>query len=175
MIVKNELETYLNEHLAGSAGGLILAEHLAETATDEGEKSYFDDLKNRISRDRDTLIEIITESGFTEGAVRHAVGSAMARFGVWRMDRKGMNIGELGRFEMIELLAVGIHGKCLLWRTLHLISELYPEWHIRNFIALEKSATCQSLSIEGYRSREALKVFSSPESSGDVREQYISS
>ena len=162
----SDLETYLNDHLAGAEGGVRLAKHLADTATGESEKCYFAELEKQISGDRDALMEVIQESGFAKSAVRRVLGGTMVRLGIWRMDMDGMEFGELGRFEMIELLAVGIHGKCLLWRTLRSISEFHPEWNERDFEALERSAVCQSISIEGYRSREAFALFN--KSAGDA-------
>ncbi|MFC7335971.1 hypothetical protein ACFQY0_02175 [Haloferula chungangensis] len=159
--MKEDLEIYLNDHLAGAAGGLSLVTHLAETATEAMERSFFEDLKRTISRDRDTLMQIIQELGFSAGVVRQAVGSASTRAGIWRMEIHGMNIGELGRFEMIELLAVGIHGKCLLWKTLTLLAMLRPEWKSMDFQSLVRSAEDQSQQIEEYRSREAMMLFSS--------------
>ncbi len=157
--MKNDLETYLNDHLAGSAGGLMLAKRLAETATDPAEKLFFHGLKDKISDDRETLESVIRKAGYQVGTVGQMIGSTLARAGIWRMNMNGLEIGDLGRFELIELLAIGIHGKSLLWRTLHEISDFHPEWNGDDFDKLERSAVCQSLSIEVYRGTEAMFLF----------------
>ncbi|MEP2775353.1 MAG: hypothetical protein ABJQ29_01320 [Luteolibacter sp.] len=157
--MKHDLETYLNDHLAGSAGGLILAKKLAETATDNAQKLFFHDLTDKIEEDRAILTTLIQQGGFSIGTIRHAVGSAMARASVWRMDMNGMDLGELGRFEMIELLALGIHGKSLLWKTLREINGTMPAWAAHDFGELERQAMEQRASIEIYRAGEALQVF----------------
>lgn len=158
--MKHPLETYLNDHLAGSAVGLMLVSHLESTAPNEEEKRYFSSLKERIAEDKEILVEIIEKSGFEEATVRHAIGSAAARTGIWRMEMNGMGVGELGRFEMIELLEIGIHGKSRLWRTLRLICSNRPEWQKWDFDALEEKANHQSRTIETFRSREAFALFS---------------
>ena len=155
----NGLERYLNDHLAGATGGLMLARHLAETATDTAEKLFFLGLKDKVGEDKDTLMEIIQALGFRDGKVRRAVGSALARTGIWRMDGSGQGFGDLGRFEMIELLAIGIHGKSLLWKTLHENCGSHHALERWNFERLEKEASHQAAGIERYRSREAMALF----------------
>ncbi len=169
--MKDQLETYLNHHLAGSAGGRMLAKHLADTAPDDTERLFFLGLRDLIEGDRDVLEQVIREAGFTVGKIRQAVGSAVARAGIWKMDLNGTDIGDLGRFEMVELLSIGIHGKYLLWKTLREINGLHSEWNGRDFEALEKSALSQSADIEAYRAREALHLFRGFSKAGELPPQ----
>lgn len=157
--MKQDIGIYLNDHLAGAAGGTVLVTKLAESTIDNAENLFFTDLKEKIERDRQLLTEMIIEAGLKVGTIRHSVGAVISRVGVWRMENDGLELGELGRFEMIELLAVGIHGKLLLWKTLEEVSSSYPTWSGRNFGSFVKEAAEQEAGIEIYRCREAAMVF----------------
>lgn len=152
--MNKDLQNYLNDHFSGAAAGLALVTRLAETATDQDEENFLHNLCNQISTEKDALAETIQEAGFQLGAIRQAVGAAVARAGIWRMELHGLDLGDLGRFEMIELLAAGIHGKLLLWKTLYAIQEDYPAWSHRNFLQLQDEAEEQCNSLEVYRIRE---------------------
>ncbi|BDS06917.1 hypothetical protein NT6N_19570 [Oceaniferula spumae] len=159
--MKDDLERYLNDHLAGAASGVKLAKHLEETANNTEEKLFYRDLVAEIENDKSLLTEIIEAADFKVGRVRSAMSSSMSSAAMLRMDMHGSEVGELGRYEMTELLTVGIHGKILLWRTLGGIQPPFSVWRHYNFAQLERAAAKQHDAIEDYRSREARLVFGS--------------
>jgi hypothetical protein len=62
-------------------------------------------------------------------------------------------------FEALEMLALGIQGKRLLWVVLQEIAPHFPEWEDINFAELEFEAIRQRESVEDRRiesGREAL-------------------
>ena len=71
-----------------------------------------------------------------------------------------MEVGELGMFQALEMLALGIQGKQLLWVVLNEIASQSPEWSNTNFAELGLEAIAQRDEIEIRRlehGREALR------------------
>jgi len=112
-----------------------------------------------VSDDHELLISLVEGTGFKVSAVRHTVGTVLARMGLWRLVNNGLRLGELGKFESLELISVGIQGKRLLWRTFGELQESYPAWEATNFHDLELEAMKQRDGVEKFRLREAKLVF----------------
>ena len=75
---KEDLPTYLNDHLAGSVGALELLDRLIETYKEKPLEKFFKDLRNEIAADQDSLQDLIVKIGKEESAVRKA-GAWVAR------------------------------------------------------------------------------------------------
>ena len=108
-----ELSTYLQDHLAGSAGGLSLAERLAREE-DGPPAEELDRIARDIDEDRDTLIELMDRLGVSESRTKQAgawVGEFLSRLKL----RVSAEAGSILRFES---LIMGITGKLRLWRAL---------------------------------------------------------
>ncbi len=69
---KEDLPIYLNDHLAGSVGALELLDRLIETYKGKPLERFFNDLRNEIHADQDTLQDLIEKIGKEESAVRKA-------------------------------------------------------------------------------------------------------
>jgi hypothetical protein len=59
---KEELPIYLNDHLAGSVGALELLDRLIQTYKGKPLEQFFNDLRNEIDADQDTLQDLIENS-----------------------------------------------------------------------------------------------------------------
>ena len=77
---KEDLPIYLNDHLAGSVGALELLDRLVETYKGKPLEEFFDDLRNEIDEDQDTLQELIGKLGKEESAVRKASAWVAEKF-----------------------------------------------------------------------------------------------
>ena len=96
---------------------------------------------------------------FLAGGLRNLAGRVLGKVRLWRTEIKSRSHAELGRFEMIEMLTIGIQGKSLLWQTLLEIAPSYPEWSGVDFTTLLKGANIQLAGMELYHSREAHILF----------------
>jgi hypothetical protein len=155
--MKTDLSTYLNDHLAGSSGALRLIERITRDPSDP-DCEFFTELLQRVKKDRETLENLILQTGFNIDRARQWIGSAVARLGLLRLSRNGLRFGQLGKFEILEMLALGIHGKHLLWKALLEVKEDYPAWEGFDFTALAQTAAAQRDGVEDLRLREALPV-----------------
>ena len=71
--------------------------------------------------------------------------------------------GQLGMFEALEMLAIGIQGKRLLWMVLYEISTWFPEWDGVDFRRLELEAIEQRDGVDAWRIEAAADALVSPE------------
>jgi hypothetical protein len=154
-----DLQRYLNDHLAGSEGALILIQDLADRQEEESEKQFFLEIKSKVAGDQTVLKSLLENAGLEKSALLQIAGSVTARAGRIKLMWEGMECGKLGMFEALEMLALGIQGKRLLWVVLGEIAPYFPEWKGVNFADLELEAIAQRDSVEERRvatGREAL-------------------
>lgn len=149
--MNNELQRYLNDHLAGSVCAIGIIEKLADTADDPEDAGFFRELGNKVEADRDLLKRLIGQLGESSSSLLQAAGSITGAASRLKLAWEGIEPGRLGRFEALELLALGIQGKRLLWVMLAEIGPSIPEWDVVNFADLELDAIKQRDSVEERR------------------------
>ena len=147
----NELQRYLNDHLAGSAGAIGLIRKLATGAADAEEARFFRELEEKVEEDRRLLKELIGRLGQSSSPVLETAGEITAAAGRLKLMWEGMEPGRLGRFEAMEILALGIQGKRLLWVVLGELAPFVPEWQGIEFAELELDAIAQRDAAETRR------------------------
>jgi hypothetical protein len=154
-----DLQRYINDHLAGSQGALTLIQDLAGRQDDPQEKEFFLQLRSKVEDDQRVLKQLLSLSGLEESALLQVAGSITGKVGRIKLFWEGMDPGRLGMFEALEMLALGIQGKRLLWVVLQEIAPHFPEWKGINFAELEFEAIRQRENVEERRierGREAL-------------------
>jgi len=153
------LECYLNDHLAGAAGALQLLEDLSQRELEGIDPAFFRSLHEEVYADHELLKRLMAQADLDSSEALMTMGKftgAMARL---KLQWEGFEPGELGLFEALEMLALGIQGKRLLWGALGGIAPTIPGWTGIDFTALAESAKSQRNQVEIKRlavSREAL-------------------
>jgi hypothetical protein len=155
-----KLESYLNDHLAGSVGALELIAHWAKLCRDKPLGAFFDGLDAEISADQDTLRDLMRCLGVEESKVRQASAWAAEKLGRARIVIAGDEPGSLGLVLALEGLIMGITGKQLLWRSLDAAN--LPKAQGFDFKALQRRAEEQIERTEAERIRAAQQAFTSP-------------
>ena len=74
-----ELNSYLNDHLAGSVGALELLDRLIDIYQEKPIERFFRELRSEIEADQEVLKRLIASLGQEESAVRKA--------GAWVMEK----------------------------------------------------------------------------------------
>ena len=112
------LAVYLNDHLAGSTTAIELI-HRA-VAQYEGTElgTFFAELGDEIEADRDTLKAFMAENGVQPQRVKLAAAWAAEKAARLKFNGALLRRSPLTPFVELETLAIGIHGKLLLWRAL---------------------------------------------------------
>lgn len=160
-IMNDRLERYLNDHLAGSHSAIAVIQDLAERQEDPRHRIFFEQLKEDVEEDQKVLTSLLERGGMKERGVQKAAGKVTAQASRLKLKWEGMEPGELGTFEALEMLALGIQGKRVLWIMLNEIASLFPEWAGIDFRSLESRAREQREAVEKRRivaGREVLAV-----------------
>jgi hypothetical protein len=118
MVGREQLATYLNDHLGGATAGRDLAEKIA--ADNEGTElgSFMAGVLAAIEEDRQTLEDVMQRAGVEKAAVKQAAGRLAERLGRVRLHRAVTGDPGLSRLMELEALIMGVTGKLALWRTL---------------------------------------------------------
>lgn len=157
-----ELKRYLNDHLAGAAGAIGLIESLADAQSNAEEEQFYRQLGDRIEADRRVLKMLLEKLGHTESRLHRAAGSLSAQAGKLKLWWEGLTPGELGAFEALEILMLGIQGKRALWSVLGGIASRLPEWEGIDFTQLQNDARVQSDAVESRRKKAGADALLSP-------------
>lgn len=171
--MEQQLERYLNDHLAGSAGAIVMIQNFVDTLEDPEARAFFSKLKASVESDRELLRRLLDTAGLKPSALLNATGDLTARVGFLKLMWEGFEPGKLGLFEGLEMLALGVQGKRLLWLALQEISAWYPEWNDVDFKKLEMEAITQRDGVEFWRIEAARDVLPSIERRAHVLGKVI--
>jgi hypothetical protein len=152
-----ELDSYLNDHLAGSVGALELIEHWAHLHEGKALGAFFFDIGTDIRADQGTLRDLMHRLAMEESSVRKAGAWAAEKAGRARLIIAGDEPGSLGLLLTLEGLIMGVTGKKLMWRAL--AAGNLPGLSGYDFKELERRAEQQIERIEIQRIRAAQQVF----------------
>jgi hypothetical protein len=153
-----ELTRYLNDHLAGSSGALLLIQELADSHGAPDAREFFLHLKQKVEADRSLLEDLLERIGQNPSTLLQVAGGIAARIAGIKLMWEQVEPGKLGLFEALEMLALGVQGKRLLWVVLKEIAGWYPEWNGIDFTELEQQAIHQRDDIEFWRIQAAKDI-----------------
>jgi hypothetical protein len=151
-----DLDSYLNDHLAGSISALELIEHWAEAHKGEPLGNFFLEIEREIKADQDTLRDVMRSLGVEESRLRQAGAWVAEKVGRARLMIAGDEPASLGLVLTLEGLVMGVTGKKLLWRTLA-AAKLAP-LNGYDFEALQRQAEQQIDRIETERMRSVGEI-----------------
>ena len=152
------LDSYLNDHLAGSISALELIAHWAEVHKGEPLGSFFVETEREIKADQDTLRDVMRTLGVEESKVRQAGAWAAEKVGRARLMIAGDEQGSLGLVLTLEGLIMGVTGKKLLWRALS--AAKLQRLNGYDFEELQRRAEQQVERIEAERIRAVSQAYS---------------
>lgn len=151
------LDSYLNDHLAGSISALEVIDHWAEAHKGEPLRSFFAQIETEIKADQETLRDIMRILRVEESKVRKAGAWAAEKLGRARLIIAGDEPGSLGLVLTLEGLIMGVTGKKGLWRALATVK--LPRLNGYNFEQLQRRAEQQVERIEAERISAVRQVF----------------
>jgi hypothetical protein len=155
------LDAYLNDHLAGSAGAIRLAERYRDRESGTELGAFLAELVPEIERDRDVLQQIMERVGSSPNPVKRAgaLGAELLTSLRGRVPMLGAGSVEVARLEEIELLTLGIEGKRLLWKALGRLARSDARLAGFSFTELAKRAKAQRDRLEPFRLKLAREAF----------------
>ena len=152
-----DLDSYLNDHLAGSVSALELVAHWAKLHKGEPLGGFFAETEREIKADQGTLRDVMRTLGVEESKVRQAGAWAAEKVGRARLMIAGDEQGSLGLVLTLEGLIMGVTGKKLMWRAL--AAAKLPRLSSYNFEQLQRRAEQQIERIEAERISAVREAF----------------
>ena len=152
-----KLDSYLNDHLAGSVSALELIGHWAHVHKGKPLGAFFAELEAEIKADQGKLCEVMRSLGVEESKVRQAGAWVAEKVGRARLKIAGDGPDSLGLVLTLEGLIMGIVGKKHLWCGL--AAAKLPRLSEYNFEELQHRAEKQVERIEAERMRAVVEVF----------------
>jgi hypothetical protein len=113
------LAIYLNDHLAGATVGRELARRSAHS--NRGDPTYgpfLSELAQEIGADRQSLLAVMSRLGVRVDHLKVLAGWGGEKVGRLKLNGRLRGYSPLSRLVELEGLALGVHGKLSLWRTL---------------------------------------------------------
>lgn len=116
----DRLSTYLNDHLAGAKFAIELLERLRDSHPDAPLGHLAAKMVDEITNDRATLQDLCETVGGNESTLKEVGAWLAERTARWKL-RLGNDL-DLGEFESLEMLSLGVLGKLKLWTALDAIA-----------------------------------------------------
>jgi hypothetical protein len=154
------LQTYLNDHLAGSVAALELLDHLIALQRGTEEEKEFASLRSEVEEDQRVLQQLLESSGGKESRVRKAAAWLTEKLGQAKLRLDDPGDGELRLLEALETLGLGIQGKLALWRALAVVRHRPPGVQALDFAQLQQRAIGQFERVEARRLQVARAALS---------------
>jgi hypothetical protein len=145
---RNALATYLRDHLSGSDAAIRIVERLRRTHAGTSDGRLFGALFVDLQHERDVVRTILSEIGASALSAKRLVASAGSALSVPMSDGAP---GELALFRTLEGLAIGVHGKRLLWRALQEVEPPFAQISRGRLGELERLAIRQWEEIDARR------------------------
>lgn len=146
--MSDNLATYLHDHLAGATAGLELVEALRDQHGGKALGRFAAQLAGEIEADRRTLEELAERIGPGGNPLKEATAWLAEKVSRLKL---GRTAGELGTFEALEALALGILGKRALWDALTVVAPQDPRLTGLDFGGLSRRAQAQHAGVEEQR------------------------
>jgi hypothetical protein len=156
---------YLNDHLAGAAAGIQLAERCRDRDPGSELGLVLQGLVLEIKSDRDVLERVIQVLGGSPHRLKRGVALGAERLGSLRMwlPMIGPGSDDTARLEEVEVISLGIEGKRLMWAALAQLSSTDARLSGFPFPELKQRAKTQRDRLERFRLRLATEALGPPE------------
>ena len=161
MASNEALAVYLNDHLAGAAAGIELAEKLRDNNQGTELGRVMVALHHDITQDRDALEELMRRLELERHPVKEAAGWMLEKVSRLRLNPALTGSTELTRMLETEALSLGIEGKLALWLALKAAADAGdPRLAGNDFDRLIERARGQRRTLEAHRLAAAVASFS---------------
>ena len=153
------LEIYLQDHYAGSTGGLELAKRTAKANAGTEFGGPLTRIAGEIREDRDTLKRIMARLDVSSAPVKAALAWAAEKAGRVKPNGQVRGYSALGRQLEVEALITGVSGKLSLWRALLQVAPGEPQLDAAQLTDLAGRAEDQLARLHELRDRAAVVAF----------------
>jgi hypothetical protein len=159
------LRLYLQDHLAGSMGGVALARRTAANHRQTPYGAELAALADEIEQDRETLVAIMSRLDVPPDRFKGLAAIAAERLGRLKLNGSLLRRSPLSTLIELEGMELGVRGKAAGWRALRRIADRDPRLQPDQLDTLIARADDQSERFEAIRLRAVVEIFglSNPE------------
>lgn len=154
------LNTYLNDHLAGSSAAVKLIEHCRANNPEGALHAFLSQLLVDVKEDKAVLEDLSDRIGGKENPAKKGAAWLLEKMRRLKRNKNFFGYSDLARLEELEALALGVQGKLTLWVTLEAVCRLDDRFSGVDFQRLQERARRQHDQVENYRIEAAHKAFS---------------
>jgi hypothetical protein len=155
------LRIYLQDHLAGSTGGLELARRMRGSNEGTAYGEPLARIADDIEADRRSLEAVMDELGFGADRAKNLAFWAAEKAGRLKPNGQLTGYSPLSRMVELEGLITGVGGKRSLWLTLAELAESEPELDAERIQRLVERAERQLETLHELRARAGREAFAS--------------
>jgi hypothetical protein len=160
MSSNERLGVYLNDHLAGAAAGIELAEKLRDNNQGTELGTVMGAVAHDIEEDRRALEELMQRLEVERHPVKQAAGWVFEKLSRLRLNPALTGSADLTRLLEIEALSLGVEGKLCLWLLLREAAAGDARLAGADFDQLIERARGQRRALEPHRVAAGLGAFS---------------
>jgi hypothetical protein len=153
------LGIYLNDHLAGAAGGTELARRTARSQRGSSGDRDLGRIARDIAEDLDSLRDIMRELGVPIRRYKVVLGWVGEKAGRLKTNGRVVRRSLLSSLLELETLRLGVEGKASGWRTLRKLADSDKRLDAGRLDTLLERALQQATLLEDLRVRRASEVF----------------
>lgn len=153
------LGIYLNDHLAGSRGGLEMARRAERENRDNPVGGYLASLIPELEEDRGALEQVMRALGVSRDYLKEGVALVAERVGRLKLNGRLLRYSPLSRVVELESLCVAVQGKQALWRALRRLARTELRLQDFDFDVLLARAETQFKGLERLRVQAADTAF----------------
>jgi hypothetical protein len=155
------LEIYLNDHLAAATGGRDLARRAAASNRGSEYGPFLERLAGDINEDRESLLAIMRALNVKVDRLKVLAGWGAEKVGRLKLNGRLLGYSPLSRLVELETLALGVHGKLALWRSLQQLEPTLPGMADGLLAELVDRAQSQLEELELHRLRACAQALTS--------------
>jgi hypothetical protein len=152
------LAIYLNDHLAGATAARELARRSAASNRRSSYGAFLTQLAEEIEEDRRSLMAIMRSLEIRIDVLKTLGGWGAEKFGRLKLNGRLLGYSPLSRVVELEALALGVHGKLALWRSLEQVQAEHPALGQASLQTLIDRAQRQLDQLESHRLRAAAEA-----------------
>lgn len=157
------LRIYLNDHLAGAAGGTALAHRLASSHKGTAAERELAELAREVDEDRDALIEIMGGLDIPRTYYKEPLALVAERLGRFKLNGSLLQRSPLSSVVELEAMGLGVTGKRSGWRSLRELADSDPRLDRTKLDTLIRRADDQIALLDRLRIQAVREAMSSRE------------
>ncbi|MFF7203430.1 MULTISPECIES: hypothetical protein [unclassified Streptomyces] len=152
------LRIYLNDHLAGSTGGVELLRRSARSHRSSSIGRELARLAAEVAADREALLRLMAQLGVPPQRAKVALGWIGEKAGRLKFNGRVASRSPLSDVLELEVMRLGVEGKASCWRTLRALAESDDRLDAVLIDGLLDRAKEQAAALEALRTSVAADV-----------------